>query len=99
LKRNAEVRSPKVVRRQSEMFGSATPVTFSSNPQLGGVVEVVTAHPAAAVHGDITMHGTRKPPPIHRPLPWVPPGEVLGSMVPVIHIIRFGQVGPSTEQK
>ena len=50
-KRNAAVRSPKVLRRQSVMFGSRTPVNFSQKLQDRGVVERLAAHPAAGGPG------------------------------------------------
>src|SRR3546814_15492811 len=59
--------SPKVRRRQSVMLGSRTPVNASRKRRI----EVwsngsLNTHPPA-VHGEITMHGTRKPPPIGMP--------------------------------
>ena len=66
-KRNAEVKSPNVFRRHSEMFGSRTPVNFSSNCSTDvWSNDSLATHPPA-VHGDTIIQGTRNPPPIGSP--------------------------------
>ena len=67
-KRKAEVRSPNVLRRQSLMFGSRTPVNFSRNCSDRGVVERLAADPAAGGPRRNDDAGTRKPPPIGKPV-------------------------------
>ena len=66
-KRKADVKSPKVFRRQSLMFGSATPVNFSRkrSDEVWSKGSLQTQPPA--VQGETMMQGTRNPAPIGRP--------------------------------
>src|SRR3546814_11973694 len=69
--------SPKVRRRQSVMLGSRTPVNASRKRRIEVWSNGSLHTQPPAVHGEITMHGTRKPPPIGRP-PTNSPGVPVG---------------------
>ena len=55
------------MRRQSVMFGSATPVNFSRNCSTDVWSNGWLHTQPPAVQGETMMHGTRNPPPIGRP--------------------------------
>src|SRR3546814_16112999 len=71
--------SPKVRRRQSVMLGSRTPVNASRKRRIEVWSNGSLHTQPPAVHGEITMHGTRKPPPIGRPPPNSPVVPVGGT--------------------
>src|SRR5262249_9465268 len=61
---NAEVRSPKVARRQGVMLGIVTPVSTSRTRSSDVWSKVSLAIPPPCVHGETIRHGTRNPAPI-----------------------------------
>jgi peptide/nickel transport system substrate-binding protein len=63
----AEVRSPKVRRRQSVTLAAFTPVKRSRNCSTEVWSKASEATQPPTVQGDMTMQGTRKPPPTGRP--------------------------------
>jgi hypothetical protein len=80
-KPNADVRSPKVARRQALRLGTVTPVSCSRNCSTEVWSNVSLAIQPPCVHGETMMHGTRKPPPMGSPLTYssaVPGGAVGG---------------------